>query len=109
MTELAELSRIRSEDLFGTVERFQAKHVAREKLKRTTGIGFERGRRRAALGKMFPVTVELGDRAVVGQQAIAALIDFSGDLAALSVKRRQWRAGIEQRGGILCFERQANR
>src|SRR6266545_7890208 len=109
MTELAELSGIWSEDLFRTVKRLQAEHVAREKLKRATGIGFECGRRRAALGKMFPVTVELGERAVVGQQAITALVDFGDDLAALSVKRRQRRAGIKQRGGILCFERQANR
>ncbi len=53
MTELAELSGTRSEDLFRTVERFQAEHVAREKLKRAAGIGFERRGRKAALGKCF--------------------------------------------------------
>ena len=109
MTELAELRGARSEDFFGMVERFQAEHVAREKLKRAAGIGFQRRRREAALGKMFPVAIEVGERAVVRKQAVTALIDCGDDLASLPVKRRQRSRGFDQRGGILSFERQANR
>ena len=69
--------------------------MAREKLKRATGVGFERGRREAALGEMFPEAVERGEHAVVGKQAVAALIDFGDDPTALFIKRRQRRAGID--------------
>ncbi len=88
MADLAELCGARSEDFFGAVERFQPKHVAREKLKRAAGIGFERGRRKTALGEMFPVAVDLVEHAVVTKQAVAALIDFSNNFAALFVKIR---------------------
>ena len=88
MADLAAFSGTRSEDFFGAVERFQTEHMAREKLKRATGIGFERGGRKAALGEMFPVVIELADHAIVTKQAVAALIDFGDNFAALFVEVR---------------------
>ena len=109
MTELAELRGLGPRVSSGWSSGSKPSTSAREKLKRAAGIGFERRGRRAALGKMFPVAIEVGERAVVRKQAVTALIDCGDDLASLPVKLRQRSRGFDQRGGILSFERQANR
>ncbi|MNC95094.1 hypothetical protein D3C83_121180 [compost metagenome] len=58
---------------------------------------------------MFPVALEAGERAVVGEQTVAASIDCGGDLASLFVERRQRGEGFDQRARIPAFEGQANR
>ncbi len=83
--------------------------MARKKLKWAAGVGFERSGRRSALGKVFPVVSEIGERTVIGKQAVAALIGCSNDLAALPVKLRQRSRGVDQGGGIALIERQSNR
>src|SRR5678816_4228225 len=108
MAELTELSGTRSEGFFGPVERCQAEYVARKKLKRTASVGFQRSGRHAAFAITLPVILKVSERSVIGQQAIAAPIDFGGNFSALPINCRERSKGFNQRSRIATLKAQAN-
>src|SRR6476469_306434 len=108
MAELAELSGTRSEDFFGPVHGCQSKYVARKKLKRAASIGFQRSGRDPAFGITLPVILKLSERPVVGQQTIAASIDFGDNIFSLAVNRRERSEGFNQRSRIEALKAPAN-